>query len=304
MKLRHLEIFYAVMTCGSLSRAAESLNISQPAASKALKNAELKLGFKLFQRVRGKLLPSSEALTLFEKAQSIYQDLDNLRLLADNLARDPRAKITLGCLPSLGLSLVPELVTDFYQQNSNLVMTLTTEHTETLVKKLDLREIDLALTLQPVQQGEIITTLIAEVPLVYIDRDYRQGAVDIKEIDQQRWISPGPHSLSAAIATRRDFSTTRLNVQTYYMATEFVKRGIGCSITDIFSARHNLSPDMIHPITPPMKINLCLLRRADVSLSPITQKFVDFLCRQLRQQLKEINLQLYPDHKKSIAPLG
>ncbi|EMM6715194.1 hypothetical protein AF48_01054 [Klebsiella aerogenes MGH 62] len=304
MKLRHLVIFYAVMTCGSLSRAAESLNISQPAASKALKNAELKLGFKLFQRVRGKLLPSSEALTLFEKAQSIYQDLDNLRLLADNLARDPRAKITLGCLPSLGLSLVPELVTDFYQQNSNLVMTLTTEHTETLVKKLDLREIDLALTLQPVQQGEIITTLIAEVPLVYIDRDYRQGAVDIKEIDQQRWISPGPHSLSAAIASRRDFSTTRLNVQTYYMATEFVKRGIGCSITDIFSARHNLSPEMIHPITPPMKINLCLLRRADVSLSPITQKFVDFLCKQLRQQLKEINLQLYPDHKKSIAPLG
>ncbi|HDU6242805.1 TPA: LysR family transcriptional regulator [Klebsiella aerogenes] len=304
MKLRHLEIFYAVMTCGSLSRAAESLNISQPAASKALKNAELKLGFKLFQRVRGKLLPSSEALTLFEKAQSIYQDLDNLRLLADNLARDPRAKITLGCLPSLGLSLVPELVTDFYQQNSNLVMTLTTEHTETLVKKLDLREIDLALTLQPVQQGEIITTLIAEVPLVYIDRNYRQGAVDIKEIDQQRWISPGPHSLSAAIATRRDFSTTRLNVQTYYMATEFVKRGIGCSITDIFSARHNLSPEMIHPITPPMKINLCLLRRADVSLSPITQKFVDFLSKQLRQQLKEINLQLYPDYKKSIAPLG
>ena len=304
MKLRHLEIFHAVMTCGSLSRAAEALNISQPAASKALKSAEMKLGFTLFQRVRGKLLPTSEAITLFEKAQTIYQDLDNLRLLADNLARDPRAKITLGCLPSLGLSLVPELVTDFYQQNSNLVMTLTTEHTETLVRKLDLREIDLALTLQPVQQGEILTTLIAEVPLVYIDRHYRQGAVDISEIDQQRWISPGPHSLSAAIATRRDFSTTRLNVQTYYMATEFVKRGMGCSITDIFSAQHNLSPEMIHPITPPIAINLCLLRRADVSLSPMAQKFVDFLCQRLRQQLKEINLRLYPDHKKSIAPLG
>ena len=299
MKLRHLEIFHAVMTCGTLSRAAESLNISQPAASKALKNAEQKLGFKLFQRVRGKLLPSSEALMLFEKAQNIYHDLDNLRLLADNLARDPRAKISLGCLPSLGLSLVPELVTDFYQQNANLVMTLTTEHTETLVKKLDLREIDLALTLQPVQQGEITSTAIAEVPLVYIDRDYRQGEV---VIEQQRWISPGPHSLSAAIATRRDFSTTRLNVQTYYMATEFVKRGMGCSITDIFSARHNLAPAMIHPIAPPMMITLCLLRRADVSLSPISQKFVDFLCIRLRQQLQEINLELYPEHKKSIAP--
>ena len=37
MKLRHLDIFYAVMTCGSLTRAAEVLHISQPAASKALK---------------------------------------------------------------------------------------------------------------------------------------------------------------------------------------------------------------------------------------------------------------------------
>ena len=94
MKLRHLEIFYAVMTCGSLSRAAEALNISQPAASKALKSAEMKLGFTLFQRVRGKLLPTSEAITLFEKAQTIYQDLDNLRLLADNLAR---RQIRLSC---------------------------------------------------------------------------------------------------------------------------------------------------------------------------------------------------------------
>lgn len=304
MKLRHLEIFYAVMTCGSLSRAAESLNISQPAASKALKNAEQKLGFTLFQRVRGKLLPSREALTLYEKAQTIYQDLDNLRLLADNLARDPRARLSLGCLPSLGLSLVPEIVTDFYQQNANLVMTLSTEHTEMLIKKLDLLDIDLALTLQPCDHGEIITDPIADVPLVYIDRDYRQGSVNIEEIDQRRWISPGNHSLSSAIAVHRHFSMTRLNVQTYYMATEFVKRGMGCSITDIFSARNNLPPPMIHPLTPAIKVTLCLLRRGDISLSPVAQRFVDFLCHTLRQQIAAINSELYPENKKSIAPCG
>ncbi|VTN09698.1 Uncharacterised protein [Raoultella terrigena] len=61
---------------------------------------------------------------------------------------------------------------------------------------------------------------------------------------------------------------------------------------------------MIHPISPPMTIPLCLLRRADVSLSPIAHKFVDFICRQLRKQLQEINLGLYPENKKSIAPQG
>ncbi|WP_297196167.1 LysR family transcriptional regulator [uncultured Pluralibacter sp.] len=302
MKLRHLEIFYAVMTAGSLSRAAESLNISQPAASKALKNAEQKIGFPLFQRVRGKLLPSSEALTLYERARHIYQDLDSLRLLADNLARDPRARISLGCLPSLGLSLVPEVVTDFYRVNPDLVMTLSTEHTEMLIKKLDLCEIDLALTLQPVVRGDIITLPVAEVPLVYIDRDYRQGPVDINDIDEKRWISPGNHSLSAAISAHRAFSMTRLNVQTYYMATEFVKHGMGCSITDIFSARNNLSPEMIHSLTPAVKVTLCLLRRADSSLSPAAQKFMDFLCHRLRAQLDTINHELYPCDKKSFAP--
>lgn len=77
----------------------------------------MKLGFTLFQRVRGKLLPTSEAITLFEKAQSIYQDTDNLRLLADNwlAIRAPRS---LGCLPSTGLSTVPELVTDFISKTA------------------------------------------------------------------------------------------------------------------------------------------------------------------------------------------
>ncbi len=115
MKLRHLEIFYAVMTCGSLSRAAEALNISQPAASKALKSAEMKLGFTLFQRVRGKLLPTSEAdHALFEKsAEHLSGPGQPAPAGRQPGSRSARAKITLGCLPSLGLSLVPELVTDF-----------------------------------------------------------------------------------------------------------------------------------------------------------------------------------------------
>ncbi|EMB4326344.1 hypothetical protein RJ492_004869 [Pluralibacter gergoviae] len=213
-------------------------------------------------------------------------------------------RVALGCLPSLGLSLVPGIVTDFYQQNANLVMTLSTEHTEMLIKKLALLEIDLALTLQPCEQGDILSHPIADVPLVYIDRDYRQGSVNIEEIDQRRWISPGNHSLSSAIAQHRHFSMTRLNVQTYYMATEFVKRGMGCSITDIFSARNNLPPQMIHPLTPAVKVTLCLLRRGDISLSPVAQKFVDFLCQTLRQQIAAINSELYPENKKSIAPCG
>ena len=45
MRLRHVEIFHAVLTTGSLTGAARMLNISQPAASKVLQHAEQQLGF-------------------------------------------------------------------------------------------------------------------------------------------------------------------------------------------------------------------------------------------------------------------
>jgi DNA-binding transcriptional LysR family regulator len=64
MRLRHIEIFQAILQTGSVTGAASLLNISQPAASKALQHAEAQLGFSLFTRVRGKLESTAEARIL------------------------------------------------------------------------------------------------------------------------------------------------------------------------------------------------------------------------------------------------
>ncbi len=63
----------------------------------SVKSAELKLGFTLFQRVRGKLLPTSEAITLSKKRRAFIRT-GQPAPAGRQLARDPRAKITLGCL--------------------------------------------------------------------------------------------------------------------------------------------------------------------------------------------------------------
>ena len=61
MRLRHIEVLYAIRRTGSISAAATLLSITQPAVSKILKHAEQQLGFPLFQRVRGRLLATDEA---------------------------------------------------------------------------------------------------------------------------------------------------------------------------------------------------------------------------------------------------
>ena len=61
MRLRYIEIFHAVMQAGSVKGAADILHITQPAASRLLQQAEQRVGVMLFERVRGRLVPTREA---------------------------------------------------------------------------------------------------------------------------------------------------------------------------------------------------------------------------------------------------
>ncbi|MDT4879650.1 Bacterial regulatory helix-turn-helix protein, lysR family [compost metagenome] len=60
------------MRCGTVTGAAAMLNISQPALSQILLHAEDQLGFKLFNRVRGRLVPTQEAEELYSQAEHIF----------------------------------------------------------------------------------------------------------------------------------------------------------------------------------------------------------------------------------------
>ncbi|HZG47457.1 MAG TPA: LysR family transcriptional regulator, partial [Allosphingosinicella sp.] len=71
MNLRHIEIFHAVYVNGSVSAAARALNVSQPSVSKMLRHAESLLGFQLFQRTNGGLVPTADAHTLFADVSEI-----------------------------------------------------------------------------------------------------------------------------------------------------------------------------------------------------------------------------------------
>lgn len=86
VNLELYKVFYTVAKCGSLTKAAEELYISQPAVSQAIKQLERSLGGKLFNRThRGMELSETggkqifpiveQALKLFENAESKYTEL-------------------------------------------------------------------------------------------------------------------------------------------------------------------------------------------------------------------------------------
>ena len=82
MRLRHIEVFNAVMLTGSVSAAARLINVTQPAVSRILAHAELQLGFALFHRLKGKLVPTTEAQTLYPHIERLFNQLKNWRRIA------------------------------------------------------------------------------------------------------------------------------------------------------------------------------------------------------------------------------
>ena len=69
ISVREMDVFRCVMQSGSVTNAAITLNISQPAVSRMLQQAEERLGFRLFEREKKRLKPTTEAQTLFAVLQ-------------------------------------------------------------------------------------------------------------------------------------------------------------------------------------------------------------------------------------------
>ena len=136
MNLRHIEIFHAVYVNGSVSAAARALNVSQPSVSKMLRHAEILLGFQLFQRTSGGLVPTEDAHSLFADVSEIQDRVHALREAGRNLRARLGGTLRISALPSLALDALPTAVARFMRTHENVKFDLQTVHHDDLLRKL------------------------------------------------------------------------------------------------------------------------------------------------------------------------
>jgi DNA-binding transcriptional LysR family regulator len=124
MNFRQLEIFRAVMVSGSASRAAELLGITQPAVSRAIGELEQRIGFALFDRVKGRLVPTPEGQLFFRDVTASFVGLDSLRAAAARIRDFGSGAVRIASLAALGSTLVPRAVRIFRAKNPQIAITL------------------------------------------------------------------------------------------------------------------------------------------------------------------------------------
>ena len=100
LNFRQLEVFRAVMIAKTISGAAEILNVSQPGISRLLKYMEYKLGIALFERYKGRLIPTPEGLELFRELEPIYQRVEGLDDTINRIIKKIASNFTLPVRPA------------------------------------------------------------------------------------------------------------------------------------------------------------------------------------------------------------
>ncbi|MCZ7563247.1 MAG: LysR family transcriptional regulator [Burkholderiales bacterium] len=288
MRLRHIEVFHAIKRTGSISRGAALLAISQPAASKIIKHAELGLGFKLFRRARGRLHPTEEAEVLFAEVEKVFHGLESVRRVARNLRQDPATPLRIVCLPGLGISLVPRALSLYRRKRPRAAIEIATRHTGELAVALISREFDLGIGFGP-QDGDrtvpgLDATLVTTGEMVYIDRAGRGRAradkpMRLADIDENRLIGLNSMHflgvlLRAALEKEGLHPMPALQVQTYYIARALVAEGSGCAVVDEFTARAGGPEVTVQRIEPRVRFGVYAY---SPELKPLSKGAAEFL---------------------------
>ena len=293
MRLRHIEVFHAVYNTGSISDAARLLHVSQPSVSKVLSHAELQLGFKLFLRVKGKLVPTSEAHSLIEEVRKIYQQIGAIKKTAENLKEHTYGHIRVVCMPALGLNLLPSAIKAFHDKFPNITFDVQTKHYDQIIDSLYEHENDLALVFTDREHPGIESKEIGTGELVHVaPKDAappQTGRMKLSDVAREKFISisnTGPLGdlLFQRFASEQITPATLIKAQTYYLAKSLVARGLGYSILDEFTANAPGLEEVVSTgFEPPIEFKLKCFYHAKQPLSKTSADFIDYIKRAYKQ---------------------
>lgn len=255
MRLKHLEVFNAIMLSGSASAAARLLHVSQPAITQTLQHAERQLGYALFTRQRNRLVPTREALALVPEVQKLMSQLESVRRLAAALGSGAGSELRILIVPSLAVHALPAALQRFRRQHPDMPVAIQTLHTREISRAIALQEGDVgivygsaphpALQEEPVATGRVVC--VSKVGSRGADRRSTVALEDILRAPFIRIDERDP--LGAMLADQWDrlglAPRAGITVQTHHIAMLLAEQGFGPAIIDSFTARASRS-DTLH----------------------------------------------------------
>ena len=287
MRLRHIEVFHAVYTCGSITAAAKMLNVSQPSVSKVLAHAEQQLGFALFDRQKGKIIPTQEAEKLIHHVTDVYNNISELRRTSENLRASDSGQIRVATIPSIGVQLAPSAIASYLAMYPETHFEVETLHLHQILRALKELRVDVGMAFDPPDTPGITVDQFATGEFVLLSHksvDFgTKSRLSLGDLEGMDFIHLNTRSpLGRLLASHIESSQVKLHsvakVETHSIAATLVANGAGVAIVDEFTARSMQADNVTSwPLEPQLKFGVAMLSKEDEPLSIATQRFIDHL---------------------------
>jgi len=211
--LNQLEAFYWIARLGGFHAAAGRLNLTQPTISLRIRGLEEALGLKLFQREGRLVRLTAEARQLLPQAERMIGLSEELHL--KTALRDPlRGRLRLGAPDSFALICMPRLLASLKKKYPELSVALTIDNSSVLSRRLNERELDIAIVADPEVEAHVGTEPLGTIECAWVasarlglpDRPVRPDDLLRHEI----FTNPEPSNLMTLV--REWFATSGLEV--------------------------------------------------------------------------------------------
>ncbi len=287
MNLRHIEVFRALMTKGSVSAAAQFLNVSQPGVSRLIRNLEDRSSVRLFQRVKGRLEPTAEARILHEEVEGAFVRLERVRSLMVRLWAHQSGIVRIVAAPTIAHTLVLDRLLTIQQKRPNLQISIDYARFSGIARGLETGDFDFGVVIGdgavPAFQNRRITTLRFGLAVPRGHRLSAREEVTIDDLAGEKIItyrrgSPLSEALSR-LGLKPLLDTSRIEVGSSLIACGAVDRGYGLAIVDTDTIqRGTFANTIVVPLKPQFDVPVVAYFRREILSSAIAKATLQALC--------------------------
>lgn len=290
MHFRQLEAFRTLMTTGSTVRAAELMQVTQPAVSRGIAELEASVGFPLFDRVRGRLVPTPEGKLFFHEVETSFRGLDHLRAAAATIRDYGSGSIRIASLSALGAELVPKAIQAFQSENPRVKITLQVLSSVNVRNAVVGGSFDLGLAADEVDLSGVDSQSFGSFPAVCaMHPDHPLSVMDTirpQDLEKHRLIGLAPDDRARA---RIDAVLREHGVEPEYVV-ETPSSTTVCALALAGAGVGFVNPLTVHgyverglavrPFLPCVTFKTYMLFRPDSQKAQLTKRFVAALLEQ------------------------
>ncbi len=292
LTIRQLQTFREVMRSGSISEASRTLLRTQPAVSTMIANIEKELGFSLFAREHGGLVPSPEAHYFLEEAEAVLDRMGRTVQTMSELGTLNRGSLRIACYPASSGFFLPQALSGFLKDKPDVKVDLMMRASHVVEDLIASQKFDIGLAETPRARGSIkFETFDPECVIALPEKDSlaEQDTLtpaDLNNYPMAMLFQEHPVTLATQDAFAQYDATLnqRFVLRTFLPSLQLVGAGLCGAVVDRMTAATSPAPGVVYrTFKPSITSSLALLVPAHQPASVLTTAFMAHLREKLVQ---------------------